>query len=152
MAGHPAWARRLLSDADFDAITTAIADAESQTSGMIKVHLERRVHGHRGDALERAKDVFARLKMHQTVERHAVLIYLALEDHKLAVIGDSGIHACVGDAYWASIRDHMVTSLRTGAAREALVGAVDRVARKLREHFPRRPGDVQDSSDDLTVL
>lgn len=152
MAGHPAWTRRLLSNADFDAITTAIADAESQTSGMIKVHLERRVHGHRGDALERAKDVFARLKMHQTVDRHAVLIYLALEDRKLAVIGDSGIHARVGDAYWASIRDHMVTSLRTGAAREALVGAVDRVARVLREHFPRRPGDVQDSSDDLTVL
>jgi putative membrane protein len=68
------------------------------------------------------------------------------------VIGDSGIHARVGDAYWASIRDHMVTSLRTGAARDALVGAVDRVARVLREHFPRRPGDVQDSSDDLTVL
>ena len=115
MAGHPAWTKRLLSDADFEAISASIADAESQTSGMIKVHLERRVHGHHGDALDRAKDVFARLQMHQTVERHAVLIYLALEDRKLAVIGDRGIHDRVGDAYWASIRDHMVASLRAGA-------------------------------------
>ena len=152
MAGDHAWAKRVLSDADFEAISASIADAESQTSGMIKVHLERRVHGHHGDALDRAKDVFARLQMHQTVERHAVLIYLALEDRKLAVIGDRGIHDRVGDAYWASIRDHMVASLRAGAPREALVGAVDRVGRALREHFPRRPGDVQDSSDDLTVL
>jgi uncharacterized membrane protein len=151
MAGHPAWARRLLTDADFDAITTAIASAEAQTSGMIKVHLERRVHGHAGDALARARAVFAHLQMHRTVERHAVLIYLALEDRKLAVLGDEGIHARVGDEYWASIRDHMVASLRGGAAREALVGAVERVGRVLREHFPRRPGDVQDSSDDLTV-
>src|ERR1044072_7224464 len=116
MATHPAWARRLLTDADFDAITTAIAHAESQTSGMIKVHLERRVHGHAGDALARARAVFAHLQMHRTVERHAVLIYLALEDRKLAVLGDEGIHARVGDEYWASIRDHMVASLRGGAA------------------------------------
>src|SRR5215813_4256660 len=106
MAGHPKWTKSLLSDADFEAISTAIANAESQTSGMIKVHLERRVHGHRGDALDRAKDVFARLQMHRTAEQHAVLIYLALEDHKLAVIGDRGIHARVGEAYWDSIRDH----------------------------------------------
>jgi uncharacterized membrane protein len=151
MAAHPAWTKRLLSDADLDAITGAIAAAESHTSGMIKVHLERRVHGHRGDALARAKDVFAHLQMHLTVERHAVLIYLALEDRKLAVIGDAGIHARVGDAYWDTIRDHMVTCLRAGAPREAVVGAVDEVGRVLREHFPRRPGDVQDSSDDLTV-
>jgi len=151
MAKHPAWARRLLADADFDAITTAIAHAESQTSGMIKVHLERRVHGHAGDALARAKEVFARLDMHRTVERHAVLIYLAIEDRKLAVLGDEGIHGHVGDGYWAAIRDHMVARLRAGAPRDALVGAVERAGRVLRDHFPRRPGDVQDSSDDLTV-
>jgi uncharacterized membrane protein len=148
---HPAWIKQLLSDADLDAIAAAVAAAESQTSGMIKVHLERRVHGHRGDALARAKDVFARLQMHRTVQRHAVLVYLALEDRQLAVIGDAGIHARVGDQGWNAIRDHMVARLAAGAAREALIGAVDEVGRFLREHFPSAPGDVPDSSDDLTV-
>jgi len=148
---HPAWTKRLLSDADLDAIAAAVAAAESQTSGMIKVHLERRVHGHRGDALARAKDVFAHLQMHRTVHRHAVLVYLALEDRKLAVIGDAGIHARVGEPGWNAIRDRMVARLAAGAAREALVGAVDEVGRILHEHFPPGPGDVPDSSDDLTV-
>ena len=151
MAKHPAWTKRLLSDADLDAIAAAIARAESETSGMIKVHLERRVPGHGGDALGRAQAVFAHLRMHQTVERHAVLVYLALEDRKLAILGDAGIHARVGDAYWNAIRDHMVDRLRAGASREAILGAVQELGRVLREHFPRRPGDVQDSGDDLTV-
>ena len=152
MARHPAWIKRLLDDADLDAVAAAIARAESETSGMIKVHLERRVQGGGGDALARAKDVFARLQMDRTVKRDAVLIYLALEDHKLAIIGDAGIHVRVGDAYWESVRDHMVHFLRTGAPRQALVGAVEMAGRALREHFPRRPGDVTDSSDDLTVV
>jgi uncharacterized membrane protein len=151
VVAHPAWTKRLLSDAELDAIAAAVAAAEAQTSGMVKVHLEQRVHGHGGDALARAKAVFAHLQMHRTAERHAVLVYLALEDRKLAVIGDAGIHARVGDAYWDAIRDHMVTSLRAGAPRAALVGAVEEIGRVLREHFPRRPGDVQDSSDDLTI-
>ena len=151
MAKHPAWTRRLLSDADFDAITAVIARAEAQTSGQIKVHLERRVHGRTSDALARAKQVFAHLELHLAAERHAVLIYLALGDRKLAIIGDAGIHAHVGDEYWSAIRDHMVTNLRAGAPREAIVGAVNEVGRVLREHFPRRPGDSMDAGDELSL-
>jgi uncharacterized membrane protein len=151
MAKHPAWTRRLLSDADFAAITAAIARAEARTSGQIKVHLDRRVHGRTGDALARAQEVFAHLGLHRAAERHAVLIYLALEDRKLAIIGDAGIHTRVGDDYWAAIRDHMVADLRAGAARAAIVGAVDEVGRVLREHFPRRPEDRNDLGDEVSI-
>ena len=151
MARHPAWARRLLSDADFDAITAAIAKAEAETSGQIKVHLERRVHGGTADALARARDVFAQLGLHRTDGRDAVLIYLAIEDRKLALVGDEGIHARVGDEYWTVVRDHMVRSLRAGAPRQALVHAVEEVGRVLREHFPRRPGDANDLSDEVSI-
>jgi uncharacterized membrane protein len=151
MAQHPAWTRRLFTDADFDAIAAAIARAEAETSGQIKVHLERRVHGRSGDPLARAKQVFAHLALHRTSERHAVLIYLALEDRKLAIIGDTGIHARVGDEYWSTIRDRMVAGLRANAPRDAIVGAVEEVGRVLREHFPRRPEDTNDTSDEVSV-
>jgi uncharacterized membrane protein len=151
MGKHPAWTRRLLSDADFEAITSAIARAEARTSGQIKVHLERRVHGRTGDALARATQVFAHLGLHRASERQAVLIYLALEDRKLAIIGDVGIHTRVGDDGWAIIRDHMVAHLRAGAARTAIVGAVDEVGRVLREHFPRRPEDSNDLGDEVSI-
>src|SRR5574341_1335500 len=102
MAKHPKWARRFLSEAVFDAITEAVRAAESRTSAEIRVHLDRRLPrsflGKRVDA--RARALFAKLGMHRTAARHGVLVYLALDDKKLAVVGDVGIHARVGDRHW----------------------------------------------------
>lgn len=154
-AKHPRWARRLLSDNDFDAIVQAIVAAEAETSAEIRVHLERHVHHGRGserpDALERARRIFGRLGMHRTAERHGVLLYLALEDRKLAIVGDEGIHRRVGDAYWARVRDGMVEKLKAATPREAIVSAIHEVGRALREHFPRRPGETRAASDPLSV-
>src|SRR2546429_3424676 len=93
MAKPPRWARRFLSETDLGAITEAIKAAESRTSAEIRVHLERRLgRGFFGrkrvDALARARAVFAKLGMHRTAERHGVLIYLAVDERTLAVVGD----------------------------------------------------------------
>lgn len=151
---HPRWARRLFRDEDFDAIAEAVARAEAQTSAEIRVHLERRVHRlpwQRPDALGRARRVFADLGMHLTAERHGVLIYLALEDRKLAVVGDEGIHRHVGDDYWQTVRDLMVGLLRDGRALQAVVAGVAEVGRVLARHFPRRPDDRNELSDRPSV-
>ena len=155
MARHPRWARRLLSDEDFDDIVHAIHAAEAESSAEIRVHLERRLHRRRGskpqDALERARTVFGDLGMHRTAERHGVLIYLALEDRKLAIVGDEGIHRRVGEGYWAQVRDIMVEKLKVATPREAILAAVQEVRRVLGEHFPRRPGDANELSDQVSV-
>jgi uncharacterized membrane protein len=153
-SGHPAWARRLFGEADFAAIADAVARAETTTSAEIRVHLERRVHRwpwRRADALHRARTVFAHLGMHLTAERHGVLIYLALEDRTLAIVGDAGIHRRVGDAYWAAVRDRMVATLREGRPLEAVLGGVEEVGRVLAEHFPRRPDDRNELSDQVSL-
>ncbi len=140
MGRHPRWARRLLSDEDFDAIARAIASAQAHTSGEIRVHLERRVPrgpgGTPGDVLKRARDVFAHLGMHRTAERHGVLVYLAVEDRRLAIVGDEGIHGRVGEDYWAGVRDLMVEKLRSQRPRDAILAAIEEIVRGLREHFP----------------
>src|SRR5262249_60330506 len=110
---HPRWARGVISEADLDAITTAVREAERGTSAEIRVHMERRVgHGLRRrttDPMERARHVFAGLGMHRTSHRSGVLVYLSVEDRKLAIVGDDGIHAVsvttTGTAYaigWSS--------------------------------------------------
>jgi uncharacterized membrane protein len=157
MAGHPAWAQRFLSESDFDAIAGAIRAAESRTSAEIRVHLERRVprrlFRHRHDALARAQHVFRRLGMHRTAERHGVLIYVAVEERRLAVVGDEGIHARVGDAHWTEVRDLMIEILReNGPPRRALERAIEALGRALAEHFPRRPDDENELSDDVSVI
>jgi uncharacterized membrane protein len=132
----------------------AVRRAEAGTSAEIRVHLERRVHrwpGQRPDALRRARKVFAHLGMHLTAEHHGVLIYLAVEDKKLAIVGDEGIHRQVGDAYWETVRDLMVARLREGRAIEAVLAGVAEVGRVLGRHFPRRPDDRNELSDQVSV-
>ena len=154
MARHPRWARALLSDDDLAAVVRAVGDAERGTSGEIRVHLERRLPRTRGtsaDALVHAHDVFARLGMHRTARRNAVLIYLAVEDRKVAIVGDEAIHAFVGDAGWAHLRDVMVERLRQGKARAAIVDAVREVGVVLARHFRREDGDVDELSDQVSI-
>ena len=140
---HPAWVSSVFGDADLDAITAAVGRAESTTTAEIRVHLERSVPSGR-EPLGRAQEVFRRLRMDRTRQRNGVLIYLALDDRKLAVVGDAGIHARVGDTYWNSVRDLMVSHLRARAPRDAVVNAVGDLGRVLAEHFPRPPGDDPD--------
>jgi uncharacterized membrane protein len=155
MAKPPKWTRPFLSETDLGAITEAIKAAESRTSAEVRVHLERRLtrgfFGKRVDALARARAVFARLGMHRTAERHGVLIYLAVDDRKLAVVGDVGIHGRVGDRHWRRIRDGMIEKLRAGAPREAIIGAIEGLGRELAAHYPRRPGDTNELGDDVSV-
>jgi uncharacterized membrane protein len=156
MAKHPGWTRPFLSEADFDAITRAIKTAEARTSAEIRVHLERRVPrrlwlGRAPEVMTRAQHVFRRLGMHRTAERHGVLIYLAVEDRRFAVVGDEGIHGRVGDPHWHRVRDLMVEKLRSSAPREAIERAVEELGRALAEHYPRRPDDKNELSDEVSV-
>lgn len=148
---HPRWLRRLLTDADLDALGDAVRHAEARTSAELRVHLERRLpRGARGDTLARAREVFARLGMQRTAGRNAVLLYLALDDRRLAIVGDDAVHARVGDRVWARLRDLMVERLRAGQPREALLVAIADVADLLARHFPRRPDDRNELDDSVS--
>lgn len=153
MARDPRWVRRHLAEDDLAAVTRAIAEAEAATSGEIRVHLERRLPaaGDDGATLARAREVFDRLGMARTRRRNAVLIYLALDDHRLAVIGDEGIHARVGDAYWSRLRDQLVERLRHERPGQALAAVVAEVGRALAEHFPRTPDDTDELSNEVSA-
>jgi uncharacterized membrane protein len=152
---RPAWTRGLLSEADLDTIVAAVREAETRTAAEIRVHVERRVaHAllrRSVDPMARARHVFASLGMHRTAHRAGVLIYLAVVDRKLAIVGDDGIHARVGDEYWLAVRDGMVERLRAGSVVTALVWAVGQVADALARFFPRRPDDVDELPDDVSI-
>jgi uncharacterized membrane protein len=152
MARLPRWLRAHFEPEDLEAVRAAIEAAEARTSGEIRVHLERRLpRGGRGHVLEHARRVFVRLGLHRTRRRNGVLIYLALGDRHLAVVGDDGIHARVGDAYWAGLRDRLAEGLRAGRPRDAVLAAVREVGQVLATHFPPEPGDVDELSDEVSL-
>ena len=148
MARHPKWVRAILSDDDLAAVTRAVAEAERHTSAEVRVHFD---HSCDGDALQQAIKVFQRLGMHKTADRNGVLVYISVTDRKLAVIGDRGIHERVGEAYWQGLVAAIRERMRQQQSREGLIHALAELGRELRRHFPRRPGDKNELSDDVSA-
>ncbi len=148
MARHPRWVRKFMSVSDLDMVAQAVAEVERHTSAEIRVHLDPRCPG---DAVARAVEVFERLGMHRTAERHGVLIYAAVEDRKLAVIGDAGIHARVGEAYWRSLVAGVTKHFREERPGDGFLHAVRDVGQALRRHFPRRPDDPNELTDEVSI-
>ena len=114
----------------------AIEHAEGETSGLIRVHVERHCPG---DATARAREVFATLRMDQTVRRNATLIYLATGDRKFALVGDEGIHAVVPAGFWDEVRDAMAADFRRGRFCEGVCHGIESVAEHLHAYFPAAP-------------
>ena len=148
MARHPRWVRRFMGGADLDAVTRAIALAEGRTSAEIRVHLD---HACPGDAMARAIRVFERLGMHRTAERNGVLVYVAVTDRKLAVIGDEGIHVRVGEEYWRRLVDGMTRHFREERPRDGLVHSLAEIGEALGRHFPRRAADSNELDDRISI-
>ena len=137
-----------MSEGDLEAVAQAVAEAERVTAAEIRVHLDHRCPG---APMSRAILLFERLGMHATAARSGVLIYVAVADRKLAVIGDQGIHERVGDAYWQNVVAAMVVHLRASRPRDGLIEAVREVGEALRSHFPRRGDDDNELSDDVSI-
>ena len=148
MARHPRWVGALLSGDDLAAIGRAVAEAEGHTSAEIRVHLD---HSCKGDALQQAIKIFERLGMHRTEARNGVLLYISVTDRKLAVIGDKGIHERVGETYWQGLVAAVRERLRQQQSRDGLIHAIGEVGRALGHHFPRRAGDNNELSNDVSV-
>jgi uncharacterized membrane protein len=148
MARHPRWVRKFLSEADLDALRRAITEAEAGTSAEIRVHLDHRCPD---EPMVRAVAVFERLGMHRTAERHGVLIYIAVADRKLAVIGDQGIHERVGEGYWQRLVADVTRHFREERPRDGFLHAVRELGEALRRHFPRRPDDRNELGDEVSV-
>ncbi|WP_215225591.1 TPM domain-containing protein [Echinicola shivajiensis] len=141
-------AEKLFTKAQKDQIIAAIKAAEMETSGEIQVHLENHC---KEDVLDRAADVFAMLKMHKTKLRNGVLFYLAVEDHKFAILGDGGINALVPDDFWEGIKTKMLEYFKQGNYTEGLVTGIGMSGKALKEHFPYDPDtDENELSDEIS--
>ena len=130
-----------------EAMVAAIQQAEKDTSGEIRVHIENRS---KIKVLDRAADVFAELKMHKTALRNGVLIYVALLDHKLAILGDAGINSKVPTGFWDSIKTNMVEKFKQGAITEGICEAVITAGEQLKAYFPYQEDDVNELPDDIS--
>jgi len=137
----------LFKNKDKNLIVQAIVEAEKQTSGEIRVHVEARAGK---EPMARAAEVFARLGMDKTQDRNGVLFYLAFKDRKFVVLGDEGIDQKTPDDFWEEIKDLMSTEFQAGRFASGLVTGINKAGEALAECFPYQKGDVNELSDEIS--
>lgn len=125
--------RDVITEENEKQIVEAIGQAEANTSGEIRVHIENHCPH---NPLDRAVEVFAALHMHQTKLRNGVLFYVALKSHKFAVIGDAGINAVVPENFWDEIKTNVLASFKNRDYADGLVKGILMAGEQLRTFFP----------------
>lgn len=136
-----------LSSKDEEAIVASIKEAEKNTSGEIRVHIEAHTDD---DHYEHALQVFGQLKMHETELRNGVLFYLAVNDHKFVILGDEGINTKVADNFWDETKEMMQVHFRKGEFKEGLVNGILKAGHQLKTHFPYQEDDVDELSNEIS--
>lgn len=138
---------RFFQPEDEDRIIAAIQEAELNTSGEIRVHLEDNL---KTAVLPAAEKTFLRLGMHKTEARNGVLIFIAPEKRQLAIVGDKGINEKVPEDFWGEERDIMLAHFKTGAYADGVCAAVQQVGAKLKTFFPYQSDDENELPDDIS--
>ncbi len=128
-------------------IVSAIRQAERATSGEVRVFVESRCSYM--DALDRAIELFTQMGMHATAERNGVLVYVAIRDHQLAVLGDEGIHRKLGSEFWNKEVGKMLQDFNRDNYAKGIAECVEDIGKALQEHFPYTDKDKNELSDEI---
>jgi uncharacterized membrane protein len=126
--------KKLLTPEEEQLIMQAIQAGEKQTSGEIRVYMEPRCKY--VDPLDRAVEIFYSLKMNETAEKNAVLVYIAFKDHQLAVYGDEGIHQKTGQQFWREAVKQMLKDFNKDNYAAGIAGVVSAIGDALHTYFP----------------
>lgn len=136
-------------------IIEAIRLAEQNTSGEIRVHLEATstpaISKTKIDVLDRAAEVFDILHMGNTKLSNGVLIYVAVEDRELVIMGDKGINDLVAPNFWESTKDAIISKFKNAEMAAGLVDGILKAGQQLKKHFPYKKGDSNELSDEISI-
>ena len=137
-----------LSPQEEQEVVNAIRTAELTTSGEIRVHIEC----HKGTpSLQRAQELFHFLKMDNTKEENGVLLYIAVDKHELAIIGDRGINTKVPADFWESTKDKMITQFKKGKFKEGIINGIYCTGEKLKQFFPWKHGNKNELPNEIST-
>jgi uncharacterized membrane protein len=137
-----------LTKAEEQEIVEAIGKAEKNTSGEIRVHIEKQTSM---APIERAVEVFHQLQMKQTQDRNGVIIYVAVKSKQFAIYGDKGINKKVGHDFWDCTKDVMANQFKNGNFKQGLIDGILRAGEQLKTHFPYQDNDTNELSNEISI-
>ncbi|GJM30036.1 MAG: hypothetical protein DHS20C17_26710 [Cyclobacteriaceae bacterium] len=128
-------------------IIEAIGEVELSATAEVRVHIEKKCPI---DVMDRAVQVFANLNMHRTRYRNGALLYIAYQDHKFAIIGDSGINAKVGPEFWQKERQLLAEYFKKEEFTEGICNCIRNIGKELARYFAYEEGDINELPDDIS--
>lgn len=140
--------KEFLARLDQPRIVTAIATAETMTSGEIRVHVQPKAHG---EIRHVAEKTFERLGMTRTALRNGVLLFIACEEQRFVILGDRGIDARVPAGFWDEIAAKLTIRFKEGEFSDGIVEAIHAAGEELRTYFPRASDDVNELSNEINI-
>ena len=129
-------------------IVRAIQIAELNTSGEIRVHIEKNAVK---NPMDRAKEVFFDLKMEQTKLRNGILFYIATDSHQFAILGDAGINKVVPENFWEIEKEMILSHFSKNEFCAGLVNGIQKVGEKLKIHFPFQKDDTNELTNEISI-
>lgn len=142
--------KEFFSVADKAQIVDAIRAAEKETSGEVRVYVESK--NPFVDPIDRAAQVFYKLKMQETDHRNAVLLYIAMDHHELALFADEGIYQKTGEEYWNNAVKTMISQFTRDNISNGIEQCVRQVGETLKEKFPYIPTEDKNELPDEIVF
>ncbi|MDT0606817.1 TPM domain-containing protein [Croceitalea rosinachiae] len=128
-------------------IVQAILEAERNTSGEIRVHIEPTA---KIDHFSRAQQVFHLLKMDNTKDGNGVLIYVAVNDKKFVIYGDKGIDKAVPRGFWEGTKETIANHFKQGNFKKGIIEGILKAGKELEAHFPWDHNDTNELSDAIS--
>jgi uncharacterized membrane protein len=140
--------KEFFSANDKEQIVQAIRNAEKETSGEVRVYIESR--NPMVNVIDRAAEIFFKLKMENTDDRNAVLLYIAMKDKELALFGDEGIYKKVGAAYWDNEVKNMIGQFSKENISNGIEQCIQHIGQTLKDKFPyNAAADKNELPDDI---
>jgi uncharacterized membrane protein len=122
-------------------------NAELDTSGEIRVHIDTKC---KGEVMNRAFNVFKKLRIDETDLHNGVLFYLAIKNRKFAVIGDTGINKVVPEDFWEDLKHDMLNAFREEKFTDGLVDGITKTGTFLKKYFPYQTDDLNELPDEIS--
>lgn len=141
------------SDDDFLRVSNKIKDAESSTSGEIRVAIKEHRHlfDRKKNLRQLAEKEFHKLNMHNTRDKTGILLFMLLSDRQFYILADQGIHEKVGNETWDKVRDEIQHKFQSGNFCDGILWGIDRVGKILTKHFPIKSGDTNELSNEIVI-
>ncbi len=140
-------AKNFFTELEQKQIVLAIEEAEKNTSGEIRIHVENES---KKDPLERATELFVSLEMHNTIAKNGILFYIAVKSHRFSVVGDVGINNAVSDDFWKNIANELSGKFKEGNFLKGILDAIQKCGNSLKEYFPYLDNDTNELSDEIS--